>query len=159
MKKRIMSVLTVALLLVLSTSAQAEPNNQALYESYCEEIGEEYGICAELLEAICFKESTWRPTVKSSDGRCIGLMQINPAVHKDRMEKLGVTDLTDAYSNILVGADYLLELFEEYGDVYEVLMIFNMGNRGRELYEQGIYSHYAESICEMSMELEREHGK
>ena len=48
------------------------------------------------------------------------------------MERLGVSDLTDPYSNILVAADYLEELFQKSdGDIYLVLMKYNM-KHGRQ---------------------------
>ena len=73
---------------------------------------------------------------------------------------VGVYDLTDISGNILVGTDYLNELFEKHSDIYMVLMSYNMGERkATELYEQEIYSNYAVSITERSAELEILHGK
>ena len=109
--------------------------------------------------AVIERESSGRATVVSEKG-CVGLMQVNPKYHTERMERLGVTDLMDIDGNIRVGADYLLELFEEHGDIYLVLMCYNMGERkAKELYEQGEYSKYAVSITERAAELEMLHGK
>lgn len=74
-----------------------------------EEVADEYGVCPELIEAIVFCESSGNPNAVSNYG-CVGLMQISEKHHKERMEALGVTDLTDPRSNILVGTDYLMEL-------------------------------------------------
>lgn len=124
----------------------------------CIKYGEEYNICPELLMAMCEKESSGR--ADAVNGHCKGLLQINENVHKDRMERLGVTDLYDIESNVKVAADYLLELFEKNEDIYLVLMKYNMGHKKAEqLYEQGKYSKYAVSVTERSMELERIHGK
>lgn len=140
-------------------ASDADTYISAEIQAVCKKYGEEYAICPELLMAIIERESSGRSDVVSSAG-CIGLMQINPKYHAERMERLGVTDLTDIDGNIHVGTDYLLELFKEHGDLYMVLMTYNMGEaRARELCEQGKYSSYAVSIVERSAELEGLHGK
>ena len=125
------------------------------YQWYCEEIGQMYNICPELLMAMIEQESSGDPKVANGAGDT-GLLQVNAKWHRDRMEKLGVTDLTDAYSNILVATDYLAQLFEEEGDdLYLVLMKYNMKHdRAEELYNSGIYSEYATTISQRAWELE-----
>ena len=157
MKKITMAMIVTTLALALNTEVIAK-NNQQEYEEYCRSIAECFDIQPELVEAICFKESSWNPSALS-DVNCIGLMQINQKYHKKRMEKYGVTDLYDPYSNILVGCDYLAELFEKYGDCYEVLMVYNEGTKGAKRFEKGIYSDYAKEVCELAEKLEVEHGK
>lgn len=124
---------------------------------YCDEIGEQYGICSELLQAMIERESTGNPFAEN--GGCIGLLQISKRWHLDRMERLGVDDLFDPYSNILVGSDYIMELADRYGDVALVLSVYHGESRAFENYENGIISGYAKGILERSEELEREHGK
>lgn len=124
----------------------------------CIKYGEEYHICPELLMAMCEIESSGR--ANAVNGSCKGVLQVNEKYHKDRMERLGVTDLYDIDSNVKVADDYLLELFEQNEDIYLVLMKYNMEHKKAEqLYEHDIYSKYAVSITERSMELERIHGK
>lgn len=118
-----------------------------------EKWGEEYNICPEFLMAMAFKESSYIPTV--SNGNCLGLMQVNPTWHGDRMKRLGVTDIYDVDSNMAVAADYLAELFAEYEDPAVVLMIYNGDSR----WDKGVVSDYAEAILELSAELEEKHGK
>lgn len=132
------------------------------WEAYIEEVCEERNICPELVQAVIEKESSWNPEARN--GNCIGLMQINPEYQQERMEKYGVTaaDLTDPYDNILIGVDYLRELFEKYEDVYAVLMFYNAGysdKHGLGAWEDGRYSDYAVEVSERSAELERNHGK
>lgn len=123
----------------------------------CIKYGEEYGICPELLMAMIEKESSGNPDAKN--GSCVGLMQVNKAFHKERMERLGVDDLTDIDENIHVGTDYLYELFVEYEDCGLVLDTYN-GNSKAEYYAQnGILSSYAKKILERSAELESIHMK
>ncbi len=123
----------------------------------CIDVGQEYGICPELLMSIIETESTGKADAENNG--CIGLMQINQRWHKDRMKKLAVTDLYDEYSNILIGADYLMELAEKHGDVGLVLMVYHGESKAFENYEKGILSSYATKILERSEFLEREHGK
>ena len=128
-------------------------------QQICNEVGDEYGICPELLMSVIEHESSGNPKAVSPGG-CLGLMQIDPRWHKERMERLGVTDLCDPEQNILTGTDYLMELAEEYGDLYLVLMHYNMTHsKAQELWNQGKYTKYALSISARSAQLERAHGK
>ena len=143
----------------ITLTVNAQPQDTYLSEEiqgYCVEIGKEYGICPELLMAIIERESMGKEDAEN-DG-CIGLMQINEKWHKDRMKNLMLDDLYDSYSNILIGADYLMELAVEYGDIGLVLMKYNGFSKAEEYYEQGKLSNYAEEILERSAEIERAKG-
>lgn len=121
-----------------------------------EKYGAIYDICPELLEAVAWKETRYTSEAISADGSCIGICQVNPKWHKERMNRLGVTDLTDVEGNIAVAADYLHVLFEEHpGDPEIALMIYN----GDHSYKKGNISRYAQEIVNKSQELERKHGK
>ena len=124
---------------------------------YTEEIGAEYGICPELLQAIVFYESSNNPNARN--GKCVGYMQISEKWHGDRMDRLGVKSLTDGYGNILVGADYLAELAGKYEDIPLALMKYNGDADAEQLYAAGEMSDYAKKILDLSTELERLHGK
>lgn len=123
---------------------------------YAYEIGEMYGICPELIVSIIEPESGGDPNAVSPNG-AIGLMQVVPIWHWDRMERLGVTDLYDPYSNILVGVDYLAELARDYQDLPLVLMCYNEGPLQEVFgkYESGLISEYAQAIMQRSSELQR----
>ena len=111
----------------------------------------------EELEFYIERESRWNPNAVNGD--CMGLMQISERWHRERMERLGVTDLFDPYDNILVGVDYMAELFERYEDPGMVLMIYNGDSRAKNLQATGNLSEYADWILTRSAELERQHGK
>lgn len=146
--------------LQFTSNSFAETNDTYLSEEiqeYCVEIGEEYGICPELLEAIIETES--RGQADAENGSCKGLLQISINWHKDRMERLGVTNIFDEYSNILVGADLLAELRDTYHDLGYVLDYYHGDSNARYNYENGILSDYARKILERSAELEEIHGK
>lgn len=124
------------------------------------EVAEEYCICPELVLAIIEAESSGRVDVVNKLG-CTGLMQINPKAHSDRIERLDITDLTDAEQNIRVGCDYLLELFAEFGDLYPVLAAYHGGEYSQTLKDalQGKYSKYVISVSARAEQLERHYGK
>lgn len=166
MKKRYLLSLSVFIILFIfasnNTTVYAKEETKETYlseeiQSYCHEIGNMYCISEELLISMIERESTGNPL--AVNGGCIGLLQISERWHLDRMERLGVDDLFDPYSNILVGADYLMELAEKHGDVALVLSIYHGESKAFENHENGIISSYAKGILERSEELERERGK
>ena len=128
------------------------------YISYCEQIGQSYHICPELLEAVIETESGGNPDAVGDLGE-IGLMQIYPKYHRMRAEHLKVYNLFDPEGNILVGADYLAELFQKHEDVGAVLMIYNGTKDAVERGMRGDYTDYAEKIMKRCEELEWLHKK
>lgn len=105
--------------------------------------GELYSISPEFLEAVAYSESRYQPD--ASNGECVGLMQICPRWHWDRMERLGVSDeeLWTVEGSVAVAADYLAELFEKYGDADPAVILMAYNGDGRlESYRAG--------ACEMS---------
>lgn len=123
-----------------------------------EELGAQYDICPELIQAICYKESCFDPYAEN-DG-CVGIMQVAPRWHKDRMERLGVTDLYDSRQNMSVAVDYLSSLVESHEDVGVALMIYNGDSSVQNvLCGSADVSAYADEILSISAELERENGK
>lgn len=153
----IITAIWAAVIMWAALVVEARAEEKEAWIDYIEIICQERGICPELVEAIIERESGWDP--EAVNGDCIGLMQVSEKWHQDRMERLGVTDLTDPYDNILVGVDYLAELFEQYEDVGAVLMKWNGDNRLSEYLETGELYEYAEKVLERSAELERLHGK
>lgn len=154
-------ILAFFLIFAFSTETAAEGKETFISEKtmgYCEIYGSKYGICPELLMAIAETESSGNP--RAENGDCKGIMQVSESFHKERMERLGVSDIFNESGNILVATDYLLELFEKYEDVGVVLMVYN-GDSNAEKYMNGTanLSKYAQKILERSMELERIHGK
>ena len=128
---------------------------------YCEVIGAEYNICPELLEAICYQESRFIPTVKNK--KCYGLMQVNVKVHADRIDDYGWTseEMFEPYKNITVAADYLKELYETYGDDDPLILLYYCGDvKGIANYkEYGWITEYVTEILNRSANYERIHGK
>lgn len=166
MKKKIVAICYMFIFIVslqtMNTKAQTkeEPQDTYIcdeYLEYIDEISEQYRICPEFIMAIIERESSGR--ADAENGSCKGLMQVSKKWHKDRMEKLGVTDLLDPYSNILVGTDYLAELVKKYGDPAMVLMSYNGSSDAEERWKTGNYTKYAITIMSRAEELERLHEK
>lgn len=150
----IIGIFVIMVLLVLLADPNREVNSKSMYIEYCEEIGEQYNIAPELLLALMERESGFNPKAKSKAG-AVGLCQIIPKYQKERMEELGVTDLYDPYSNILVCADILAEFREKYyGDLYLCLMCYNEGEYGgaKIRWDEERYSSYATGIVERAAE-------
>ena len=158
MRKRLV-VLLMVVFLITEQNVQAAPIRVPEdVKQISEEIGTQYNMCPETIQAACFKESSFDSQAENGD--CIGIMQVNSVWHVDRMEKLGVTDLYDIRSNMLVGVDYLYELIEQYEDISVALMKYNGDSRAEGLMDGSeTVSEYADEILRISAELERENGK
>ena len=108
-----------------------------------------------LVMAIIEHESGCDAGAVGDAGESIGLMQIQPRWDSERMDRLGVTDLTDPYQNVMVGVDILLELFSANPDVSWVLMSYNgwTGYADR-MKAAGHTSTYAREIMDRAYRLE-----
>ena len=105
-----------------------------------------------LVMAIIERESSCNSACIGDYGNSFGYMQIYKKWHIDRMEKLGVTDLLDGKQNIMVGVDYLLELFQENSDATWVL---NAYNGGRAYANKKSDTDYSVDVLDRSAVLER----
>lgn len=106
----------------------------------------------DLLEAIIWQESNYNPYSKL--GTCYGLMQINDCYHRGRASKLlipiySTKDWYNINTNIKVGADLFWDILCACdGNETKALMMYNMGNRGATLYDNGVISSYAKSVLQ-----------
>lgn len=122
-----------------------KPSQEDIINGYIKDICKEYEIEPELIQSIVWHESRYNPKVKN--GKCLGLMQIHTSYHSDRAKKLGVKDFYDPYGNILLGVDYISELFNKYEHPKLVLMLYNMKHSTAfSLYKEGKTSKYAKSV-------------
>ena len=126
-----------------------------------ERVGEQYGICPELMEAMAYNESRFVEDVKRRN--YYGIMQVNVKIHKDRIEKYGYTeeDLLKAEPCIIVAADYIKELFDTYGDDDPIILMHYSGNSKAipNYKEYGWMPPYVTRTLKRSAEYERKHGK
>lgn len=111
------------------------------------EVCEDYGIDPAIIVAMIRMESTYNPNCIGDNGNSFGLMQIQPRWHSERMEKLGCTDLLDPYQNVVVGIDYLAELYRHYGSMTYALIAYNGGySRANDLRAAGESNGYANTV-------------
>ena len=100
------------------------------------------------------QESDFDPNKIGDGGDSLGIMQIQPKWHYERMERLGCMDLFDPYQNIKVGIDYLCELINENPELYWVLMAYNGGaDYADEMIASGNISDYALEVVERAQQL------
>lgn len=101
----------------------------------------DYDIPVEIVLAMIEVESSYRADVVSNVG-AVGLMQIVPEYHEDRMLRLNCIDLFDPKQNVTVGMDYLSELIDKYdGNFHKALTAYNHGQKGAndKFFGQGTY--------------------
>ena len=116
---------------------------------YIAELCEEVSIEPELVFAVIEQESCFEADTVGDNGKSFGLMQVQARWHKDRMVKLGSTDLLDPYDNVLTGIDILAEKIAKYDTIGEALTAYNAGDTGAyNLYfSKGVYANgYAEEV-------------
>lgn len=117
------------------------PELQELLWCACEETGCPY----ELALSVIWCETHFQ-NVNGDGGNSIGYMQIQPKWHKARMEKLGVTDLSDPLSNFRVGCDFLAELIDKYGSEEMALTCYNTGSPGKSKYATRVIEYMKETF-------------
>lgn len=96
--------------------------------NHIDKMAKRYGLNPDIIKALIEEESGWLTSAEGDDGNSIGLMQIQERWHKERMKRLGVTDLYDPEENITVGCDILSELLNKYGNYKDALSVYNSGN-------------------------------
>lgn len=122
-------------------------------QQYIIDLAERYGLSPELVFAVIGTESNYKPNCTGDNGNSIGLMQIQPRWHQSRMDKLGVTDLSDPYQNIAVGVDLLAEEVHK-GGVTWGLTAYNAGEAHADFMSQtGQVSEYAETVLKLAVEI------
>lgn len=103
------------------------------YMEYVEQASEEFGVRQEIIFAVIYVESSFRPAVVSGSG-AVGLMQMKPDTFQDMQrrlhEKYPDEALTDPQTNIRYGTYYLSYLYNIFGDWDVTFAAYNggMGN-------------------------------
>ena len=143
MKKIVYFVLTITIVLGLNAIATAiefpginesqnlgEPKTVAELEveEHIEKTAKRYDLDPRVIKALIEEETGWLSSAEGDDGKSVGLMQIQERWHKERMKRLGMTDLYNPQQNINVGCDILAELLGKYGKYKDALSVYNSGN-------------------------------
>ena len=145
----------------ISVAEVCEEPNTALWAVPLEEelqlhiaaLCEDYHIQPELVLAVIEQESQYKPDCIGDSGNSLGLMQVQPYWHGERMQQLGCDDLLDPYQNVTVGIDILAEKLAK-GSTEWALMAYNGGNQYADaLQARGEVSEYAEAVIMLAEEL------
>lgn len=104
------------------------PVAQLEINDHIDKMAKRYGLDSRIIKALIEEESGWGESAEGDNGQSVGLMQIQERWHKDRMKRLGVTNLYDSEQNITVGCDILSELLNKYGNYKDALSVYNSGN-------------------------------
>jgi hypothetical protein len=131
-----------------------QTSEQETIDGYVRDICSKYNMEPTLIKSIIKQESNYNP--KAANGNCLGLMQVSSRWHKNRADRLGITDFYDPYSNILLGVDYLSELYNTHKDMRLALMLYNMKHdTAISMYENGQISNYAKTIMARAEEYKK----
>ena len=107
---------------------------------YTFDLCEERGLDFEIVLALMYAESSYRPNIISRTND-YGLMQLNRVNHKWLRAELGITDFLDAEQNIDAGTFLLMNISEKYPDTHKMLMAYNFGEAGaKRHWNNGVYS-------------------
>lgn len=105
--------------------------------------------------AMIEKESGYDASAVGDGGNSLGLMQIQPRWHSERMKELGCEDLFDPYQNVTVGIDILATLSETGKPVEWALMAYNGGTKyAYKMEANGKVSPYAAEVLQIKNRLE-----
>ena len=127
-------------------------DEQDFLHTACQESGVPYALALAVIE----KETGFRNVI-GDDGASCGFMQVQERWQWARMERLGVTDLSDPFGNFRVGCDSLAELLDKY-PVDEALTAYNSGSPGTSSYSQSGFDFYEKSKELVGDEVSGIHG-
>ena len=105
------------------------------------------GIDPAIIFAIAHRESNYKADVIGDNGASVGLMQVQPYWHGERMERLGCSNLLDPFQNVTVAVDYLVELLTRYKTIDKALTAYNKGHYA------GTATEYAEAVLNLAEEV------
>jgi len=104
------------------------------------DLAEQFNIPYDLLFAMMFRESTFRPYLISATND-YGIMQINRVNHGWLRRYHGITNFLDAEQGILAGTIMISELVHEFECLHKALMAYNMGRAGaRRHWNRGTFT-------------------
>lgn len=161
------AIITVIVVSCSRTEAKAVETKVTLYDvpvdiellDHISGLSADYEIPVELVLAVIEKESSFNEKAVSAVG-AKGLMQIIPEYHKDRMKRLGCSNLFDPKQNVTVGVDFLAELIEKNGgNLNKALTAYNFGQNGANklFFSKGKESsYYSRSVLETAEKIKGE---
>ena len=123
---------------IKQTEAKAVKIEEVQEVSIYERYGKQYGISPKLLKAIAKVESGEQPSMVGDDGESVGLFQIQPKWHAQRLKE--GESLLNPEVNTRIACEILTELMDKYGTLDEVLTAYNCGHdTGSREYANRVY--------------------
>ena len=123
---------------IKQTEAKAVKIEEVQEVSIYERYGKQYGISPKLLKAIAKVESGEQPSMVGDDGESVGLFQIQPKWHAQRLKE--GESLINPEVNTRIACEILTELMDKYGTLDEVLTAYNCGHdTGSREYANRVY--------------------
>lgn len=94
------------------------------------QICEAYGVNEKIVLGQLRQESNFDRNCIGDNGKAVGISQIQPRWHRERMERLGVQEqeLTIVAKSVLVQVDFMAELLQKYGDYRKALTVYRYGS-------------------------------
>lgn len=89
-----------------------DPEIAMIHAKYIDISSRKYGVSRMLVIAVAARESEFVQTARSRKN-CIGVMQVNPRAHRDKLEKRGLKE-KDLYA-LKTNYDVGCEILAEYG--------------------------------------------
>lgn len=121
---------------------------------YIKKLCDDYGVDMPLILAVIGQESNFKADLIGDGGDSIGLMQIQPKWHAEKMDELGVTDLKNPYQNATVGIDLLAELMGRGKGTEWAVTAYNAGEAKADFNrEMGIIGEYTEGVLMLREEI------
>lgn len=115
-------------------TVKMERRQETIYEKW----GRKYYINPKLLKAIAKVESGENPNMIGDGGDSIGLMQIQPKWHAQRLKD--GESLLDPKVNVRIGCEILSEIMAKYDTLDEALTVYNAGHdTGDRSYANRVY--------------------
>ena len=114
---------------IIRLKPELDPNFINQLQTSVKTYSKQYNLPPELVVSVIFRESTFKPTVVSS-AKCIGLMQINPKAHADKIKVMGITrnEIFHIDNNIHLGCWILRDYIDKYKSVDKALKKYVGGN-------------------------------
>lgn len=135
MEKKSILVVSITALSLLASLGEAATHDRVArvpgLTDFIESASEEFGVDADLIQAVIEVESMYRAKATSKVG-ARGLMQVKPSTAewiagKMRLPYAGADTLYDAETSVRIGTAYLAYLTKKFGDVGHAVMAYNLG--------------------------------
>lgn len=87
-----------------------------------------YGLDYRIIYGQMYQESRFNVYAIGDNGAAIGILQVQPRWHYDRMERLGRWDLTNFEDAVWIGCDIMFDLMLTYGNYRDALTAYRYGD-------------------------------